>query len=219
MIPSRSSDKVHPGIALALLRSLRDQDTPEESLEDEAFADSLPRRLGLSDVVNVQMRRYADLGDRGQALALSEFLDLVRLISRRPDAQAIFRTAGKTLALERYADPGPVRRMFRRFYPESVRRRKLLRSMSDAARALSPGAQIKTQQHLPAIEIENCGLASAGIHGNACEILTAALGVCVAEIWNADLSIQHTECLGREGNCCSWSLVEARETAASARAG
>ena len=86
MKPSRSADKVHPGIALALLRSLRDQDTPEESLENETFVDSLPRRLGLNDVVNIQMRRYADMRDQGRSLALSEFLDLVRLISRRPDA-------------------------------------------------------------------------------------------------------------------------------------
>ena len=161
MKPSRLTDKVHPGIALALLRSLRDQPTTAESLEDEAFADSLPRRLGLSDVVNVQMHRYADLRDRGQALALSEFLDLVRLISRRPDAQAIFRTAGKTLALERFADPGPIRRIFRRFYPERVRRRKLLRSMSAAARALSPGARIQTQLDPPVMESDSCALSSA----------------------------------------------------------
>jgi len=219
MKPSRLPDKVHPGIALALLRSLRDQDTPEESLEDEAFADSLPRRLGLSDVVNVQMRRYADLGDRGQSLALSEFLDLVRLISRRPDAQAIFRTAGETLARERFANPGPVRRIFRRLYPEGVRRRKLLRSMSSAARALSPGGRVETVPNLPAMRIENCVLASAGIHGNACEILTGALGVCVTEIWDADQSIRHTECLGREGTCCSWTLIEAPEVGDPTKSG
>ncbi len=209
MKPSRFTDKVHPGIALALLRSLRDQDTPDESLEDEAFADSLPRRLGLSDVVNVQMRRYADLRDRGQALALSEFLDLVRLISRRPDAQSIFRAAGETLARERFADPGVTGRLFRRLLPETIRRRKLLRSMSSAAIALSPGARIKAQQTPPAMEIENCALSSVGIHGSACEILTAALGVCVAQVWNADMTIRHTECLGRGDDCCVWSLIEA----------
>ncbi len=208
MKPIRSADKVHPGIALALLRSLRDQDTPDESLEDEAFADSLPRRLGLSDVVNVQMRRYADLRDRGQALALSEFLDLVRLISRRPDAQSIFRTAGEVLALERFANPGMMLRIFRRLYPERVRRQKLLRSMSSAARAMNPGSRIEAQQNPIGMEIADCALSSAGIHGNACEILTAALTVCVTELWNADASIRHTECLGREGAACIWSLIE-----------
>ena len=63
MESKRSSEKVHPGIALALLTSLRDKDTPDEAIEDEAFSDSLPRRLGLNDVINVQMHRYADLKD------------------------------------------------------------------------------------------------------------------------------------------------------------
>ena len=157
------------------------------------------------------MRRYADLRDRGQALALSEFLDLVRLISRRPDAQSIFRTAGEALALERFANPGTMLRIFRRLYPERVRRQKLLRSMSSAARAMNPGSRVEAQQNPIGMEIADCALSSAGIHGNACEILTAALAVCVTELWNADVSIRHTECLGREGATCIWSLIETPE--------
>ncbi|MDH3428163.1 MAG: hypothetical protein OEM23_06985 [Gemmatimonadota bacterium] len=209
MNSSKSADKVHPGIALALLRSLRDQDTPEESLEDETFVDSLPRRLGLNDVVNVQMRRYADLRDRGQSLALSEFLDLVRLISRRPDARAIFGTAGRVLAVERFADSGVLRRAARRLSTEKARRRKLVRSMSSAARALSPGVRLEADREPPALMLEDFALAPAGVHGNACEILTAALDVCVSEMWDADLSVQHAQCQGRGDAHCVWSLIPA----------
>ena len=151
MKPSRSADKVHPGIALALLRALRDQDTPAESLEDEAFVDSLPRRLGLNDVVNIQMRRYADMRDQSRSLALSEFLDLIRLISRRPDAARIFRTAGSSLAAERFADSGPLSRAMRRLSTDSVRRRRLVKSMSAAARALSPRCSNQGQRR-PALD-------------------------------------------------------------------
>ncbi len=216
MKSSKSADKVHPGIALALLRSLRDQDTPAESLEDEAFVDSLPRRLGLNDVVNVQMRRYADLRDRGQSLALSEFLDLIRLISRRPDARAIFSTAGRNLATEKFADSGALRKAARRLSTEAARQRRLLRSMSSAARALSPGIQIDADRDPPALSIEGFALAPAGIHGNACEILTAALGVCVTEMWDAELSVRHAECQGRGDSRCAWSLVESPELATQA---
>lgn len=211
MKTTRSSDKVHPGIALALLASLRDQDTPAESLEDEAYVESLPRRLGLSDVVDVQMRRYAELRDSGRSLDLSEFLDLVRLISRRPDAADIFRAAGAALALDRFAESGPLNRAFRRVYPEAVRRRKLLRSMTSAARALSPGAEIVADRTNPGMVIDECALAPAGIHGNACEILTAVLDVCVTEIWDPALGVRHTECLGRGADRCAWTLVEVKE--------
>ena len=53
--------RLSPGIALILLESLRELDTPPEVIEDEAFNISLPRRLGLSDVIDGQMRRYADM--------------------------------------------------------------------------------------------------------------------------------------------------------------
>ena len=209
MNSTRSPEKVHPGIALALLTSLRDQDTPEEAIEDEAYSESLPRRLGLNDVINVQMRRYADLKDAGRSLALSEFLDLVRLISRRPDARDIFRSAGVALAAERFAESSPLSKAFRRMYPEGVRRRKLIRSMSRAARALSPGAEVVADRDPPGMMIGDCALAPAGVAGNACEILTAVLDVCVAEIWDPGLSVRHDECMGRGAERCVWTVVEA----------
>ena len=211
MNSTRSPEKVHPGIALALLTSLRDQDTPDEAIEDEAFSDSLPRRLGLNDVINVQMRRYADLKDAGRSLALSEFLDLVRLISRRPDAVDIFRAAGVALAAERFAESGALSRAFRRMYPEGVRRRKLVRSMSRAAKALTPGAEIEADRDPIGMVIDDCALAPAGVEGNACEILTAVLDVCVTEIWDPDLSVRHTSCIGRGDERCVWTVVAADE--------
>jgi hypothetical protein len=213
MNSTRSPEKVHPGIALALLESLRDQDTPDEAIEDEAFACSLPRRLGLNDVINVQMHRYADLKDAGRLLALSEFLDLVRLISRRPDAVAVFRRAGAALAAERFADTGALRRAVRRLSTENARRRKLRRSMTRAARALTPGAEIEADRDPPGMVITDCALAPVGIGGNACEILTAVLDVCVTELWAPDRSMQHVECLGRGDPRCAW-LVIARAASA-----
>lgn len=209
MKSTKSPEKVHPGIALALLTSLRDKDTPAEAIEDEAFSHSLPRRLGLNDVINVQMRRYADLKDAGRSLALSEFLDLVRLISRRPDAVDVFRAAGVALAVDRFAESGPLSRAFRRLYPEGVRRRKLVRSMTRAARALTPGADIEADREPPTVVIDECALAPVGVAGNACEILTAVLDVCVTEIWDPELSVRHVECVGRGDAHCRWTLVEA----------
>lgn len=207
MNSTRSPEKVHPGIALALLTSLRDQDTPDEAIEDEAFAHSLPRRLGLNDVINVQMHRYADLKEAGRSLALSEFLDLVRLISRRPDAVEIFRRAGAALAAERFADTGALRRAVRRLSTEKARRRRLRRSMTRAAKALTPGAGIVADRDPPGMVIADCALAPVGIEGNACEILTAVLDVCVAELWDAERSARHVECLGRGDARCAWHVV------------
>lgn len=211
MNSTRSPEKVHPGIALALLTSLRDQDTPDEAIEDEEYAHSLPRRLGLNDVINVQMRRYADLKDAGRSLPLSEFLDLVRLISRRPDAVEIFRSAGAALAVARFAESGAIKKVFRRLSTEKARRRKLERSMARAARALTPGAAIVTERDPPGMQIRDCALAPVGIEGNACEILTAVLEVCVTELWDPDRSVEHAECLGHGDATCAWRVTDAGE--------
>lgn len=211
MNSTRSPEKVHPGIALALLTSLRDQDTPDEAIEDEAFAHSLPRRLGLNDVINVQMHRYADLKEAGRSLALTEFLDLVRLISRRPDAVEIFRRAGAALAAERFADTGVLRRAARRLSTEKARRRKLRRSMTRAAKALTPGAEIEADRDPPGMAIADCALAPVGVEGNACEILTAVLDACVAELWDPGRSARHVECVGRGDSRCVWQVIEAAD--------
>ena len=55
--------------------------------------------------------------------------------------------------------------------------------------------------------IADNALAPAGVDGNACEILTAVLDVCVTEIWDPLLSVRHTECIGRGDDRCAWSLV------------
>ena len=80
--------------------------------------------------------------------------------------------------------------------------------MTRAANALTPGADVVAERDPPAMEIGDNALAPAGVDGNACEILTAVLDVCVSEIWDPDLSVRHTECIGRGDERCAWRLVD-----------
>src|SRR5690606_9092655 len=56
----RSAAPVDPLLPLALLEAVRTRDKPREVLEDEDLAASLPRRLGLTSVVESQIRRYEE---------------------------------------------------------------------------------------------------------------------------------------------------------------
>lgn len=47
-----------PVFPLILLETMRDMDRPEEYLEGEDVAVSMPRRLGLSDVIYTQIHRF-----------------------------------------------------------------------------------------------------------------------------------------------------------------
>ena len=57
---------ITPLFPLLLLETMRDMDRPEELLEDEDLTTSLPRRLGLSDVVMVQIRRLQGEGKQNR---------------------------------------------------------------------------------------------------------------------------------------------------------
>lgn len=104
--PSEDSRRrVHSRLALALLETLKAQDLPQEILDDENVSVTLPRRLGLSNVVETQIYRYREEARRRRRLTDQEVVDLFRLVSRRPDAAQVFLRVGERLAGKREARP------------------------------------------------------------------------------------------------------------------
>ena len=53
-----TGDGFHADLPLAILESVRTHDRPAEVLEDEDLTISLPRRLGLTGVIETQIYRY-----------------------------------------------------------------------------------------------------------------------------------------------------------------
>ena len=214
MASRRKNDRsVRPAIALAILEALRTTDTPEEVLEDEAFSYSLPRRLGLNEVVENQMRRYADLRRRGQSMEISELDSLITLVGRRDDARAVFDTAGTQLATDHFAAQSLARRAGRTVSPKLLRRRLLARSMERIARAFSPGASIETATTPPTLTVGGGLLASSGGAGAGCEMLTAAVRVAVEMYYGADADVETISCEGRGEEACVWIVRETRTQA------
>ena len=56
----KTSRRISALVALTLLEVIRQQDLPTEVLESEDTSHTMPRRLGLSDVIDKQIRRYRD---------------------------------------------------------------------------------------------------------------------------------------------------------------
>lgn len=195
-----------PGVALVLLESLRDVDTPPEVLEDEAFHLSLPRRLGLSDVIDGQMRRYADMRKRRRQLEASEFLDLVRLIARRPDARMVFEAAGDRLGSEYVSRTPKAAGLARRIAPARLRRRSLLRHLSRVAESLSPGSAIQADRTAPSISVAHCLPAVADDTGSACGIITAAFTACAHGLGEST-PVLHPTCETRGDESCRWEVA------------
>lgn len=94
----RRERRVAPQVALALLECLRAADRPDEYLADEVPSVTLPRRLGLSDVIGKEIRKYEEEAKRGRRVAESAVGDLVGLVVRRGDSDEVFRRVGQRLA-------------------------------------------------------------------------------------------------------------------------
>src|SRR5260370_6675864 len=94
-------------LPLSLVEAVRDVDTPTDL--DAEFVDELRnKRFGLSDTVYTQIRRYTESVRKRQRTAQDESVALAKLIGRRPDAEAVFRAAGRYLAHKSYLTISPV---------------------------------------------------------------------------------------------------------------
>lgn len=88
-------------VPLSLLEAVRSLDIPEGD-DVEYVQEHRNKRLGLSDTVIAQIRRYRDAMRRNQPIAIHEASGIARLIGRRPDAESIFVRAGNIVANRMY---------------------------------------------------------------------------------------------------------------------
>ena len=90
--------RVSAVVALTLLEVIQTHDRPSEVFEEEDTSITMPRRLGLSDVVERQIRNYQDEVKLGRKISDHEFSNLVGLVIKRPDSEEVFFECGKRLA-------------------------------------------------------------------------------------------------------------------------
>jgi hypothetical protein len=129
---TESTPSVTPLFPLLLLETLRDMDRPEEVLEGEDLSASMPRRLGLSDVVYVQIHRFREEVRRKRLQTAATVEDLIRLVIKRHDADEIFQEAGRRVARRFWEERSRAARRLVRLLPPAP----ALRSARNAAQRL-----------------------------------------------------------------------------------
>src|SRR5688500_1714355 len=108
-------------LPLSLLESVRSADMPEDA-EAEYVHELRNKRLGLSDTVYAEIQRYTDDARKNRRVGNEKAVAIATLIGRRPDAEAVFRGAGKRLAAQMYDSISSTRRGFLRFLPAFISR-------------------------------------------------------------------------------------------------
>jgi hypothetical protein len=205
-VNTRARRRVAAVFGLTLLEVLRSQDRPEEVLQDEDVSVTMPRRLGLSEVVDRQIRSYQEAVKKRRRMTDDEMRDLVRLVVRRPDAEDVFRVAGHQLAIggdgrpSRSARLGPMlpRRLAFALARRSVRRR--LRALfGRRVGGFAPGPFALEGRSLIFIETDP--------GGDACHFVSGLCQVLIERAVSGEHQVVHAQCESRGDAVCRWTVT------------
>ncbi len=169
-----------------------------EVMESEDPAVTMPRRLGLSDVVERQIRTYREDVKKGVLLTDAEISDLFRLVIRRPDSEEVFLRVGQVLAGPR-RPPGWRRALPRTIALAAARsavRRKLKKLFGRRVGGFGRGSFTVEGRSLLFIEADPGGDACCFLNGFIREMLEHATG--------RPAKVAHVLCQSRGDDLCRW---------------
>ena len=195
--------RVSSVVGLSLLEVIRALDLPSEVLASEDPTQTMPRRLGLSDVVDQQIRVFREQVRRKEKITDQQAQDLFHLVLRRPDSEEAFLRAGELLA----EDIRPLRN-FRRLYPPKARYSRARRETRKAVKSLF-GRAIGGFAHGPfTIEAKGHFLLDLDPGGDACALLTGLSQAILRGSLGRKVSVRHSSCEARKQDLCRWVLSD-----------
>jgi hypothetical protein len=195
---------ITPTFPLLLLETMRDMDRPTEVLEAEDLTISMPRRLGLSDVVLMQIQRLREEVRQRRPQTTDEVENLIRLVTRRPDAIRIFREASRRQAEMAWeARSAAVRRLVR-VLPPALALYLARRASRRAFGELVGTRSFRIVGRPPAVRVEGSITAQADPGGTACTFYGGLLTEMLQHFTRQDWYVEHPECEARGGSACEW---------------
>jgi predicted hydrocarbon binding protein len=190
-------------LPLSLLEAVRNVDTPADSFEAEYVDELRNKRLGLSDTIYSQIRRHTEAVKRGRRIPQEEAVALAKLIGRRPDAEAIFRAAGKYLARESYHTISPVTRKILRVIPAALARPiALKRARKITARYLN--ATVRRVGNFLLLEVPRSVTLDTAPSGIGCTFYEATLKELLRMLIGSIGAVDHVRCASRGEGTCEW---------------
>lgn len=190
-------------LPLSFLEAVRNVDTPVEDLEAELVSDLRNKRLGLSDTVYMQIKRFTDAVKRGQRTSHDEAVGLARLIGRRADAEAVFRAAGRYLAGEAYQTLSPIARRTMLALPSILARPIALRYTRRLARRYFNGRVTRVGSSIY-LEVPRSVTLDTAPRSAGCAYYEAGLKELLRLLVNSTGTVTHVRCGSRGEGACAW---------------
>jgi hypothetical protein len=185
-------------VPLTFLEVIRASDRPLEVFKEEDTSITMPRRLGLSEVVECRIRNYREETKKGHKISDEEFVDLVRLMARRPNARAAFLECGARMAGKLPRQPGVMPRRLGLALARRRVRKRLRALFGRRVGGFADGEFVLEGRSLLFIQSDS--------GGDACSIVT---GLCSATLsWSIrdPPTIAHNACEARGDAYCRWGI-------------
>ena len=194
---------VDPLVPLSLLDAVRTVDLPDEELETEFVEELRTKRFGLSDTVFAQIRRYNEAVKRSQRPTAEEAIAIARLIGRRPDAEAVFREAGRALARQTYARIAVPTRRLLHVLPTLLARPLALRQIRRVAERYLAGA-VKRVGGTIHLEVRESVTRDTAPKLAGCTFYEAVLRELMQQLVDGAGAVEHVRCASRGEGACEW---------------
>jgi len=186
-------------VGLSLLEVIRSLDLPTEVLAAEDPSRTMPRRLGLSEVVDQQIRLFREQVRRRERITDQRAQDLFQLVLRRPDSDEAFLKAGEILIGKRK----PLRGL-KRLYPEKIRYGMARRETRRRIKALF-GRPIGGFAHGDfTLEARGHFLLDLDPGGDACALITGLSQAIASRFLKRQVRVDHSLCQARKQDLCRW---------------
>jgi hypothetical protein len=200
-------------LPLSLLEAVRDVDTPADASETEFVDELRNKRLGLSDTVYAQIKRFTEASRRNQRTAHGESVALARLIARRPDAETVFRAAGQRLARDAYETIPGLHRRFMRILPLLLAKPLALGRIKRIARRYWNGTVRRVGGFL-LLDVQRSVTVDQSHGSVGCAFYEASLRELLSLTIGMTGAVDHVRCAARgEGSCewrADWKAVDRR---------
>lgn len=184
-----------------MLEALRAVDRPGEMLENEIIARTIPRRFGLSEVVERQIELYQEYARQGMKLTDDELAEFINLVKKRPDAARVFFEMGAHLANELL----PSRK---RWLPRS-RRLILVKRAIERTLARLFGQRVGGFVSGPfSLEMSASPFVQLDSSGDACELITGFCQRGLRRVVDKEATVVKVSCETKGARSCKWSVKE-----------
>ena len=192
-------ERVAAVVALTMLQVIRAHDRPSEVFEGEDTSITMPRRLGLSEVVERQILIYQEETKRRGKISDQEFANLVRLVAKRPDSADIFFECGTRLAHR--PSHRHCRFMPRRLALAVARRRVRGRLKGLFGRRVGGFAG-------DGFTMEGCALLfmQSDPSGSACALVSGLCSAVLGATIRGVPTVDHVACESRGDAYCRWGV-------------